>query len=89
MSATLSYDRLGVGRSAHPDGISVVQISYEVAQAASIAQRLRAGTLADVGKFDKVVAVGHCTFLPSLTRAAVLTESVRVQSPRRRRIGRS
>lgn len=29
--ATLSYDRLGTGRSAHPDGTNVVQIGYEIA----------------------------------------------------------
>ncbi|OCF57861.1 hypothetical protein L486_03882 [Kwoniella mangroviensis CBS 10435] len=57
--ATLSYDRLGVGRSAKPDGTNVVQIAYEIAQSISIAQSLRAGNLSDVGKFNKIVGVGH------------------------------
>ncbi|WVQ64984.1 uncharacterized protein L199_003154 [Kwoniella botswanensis] len=57
--ATLSYDRLGVGRSAKPDGTNIVQITYEIAQSISIAQALRAGNLSDVGKFDKIVGVGH------------------------------
>ncbi|WWC87941.1 uncharacterized protein L201_002841 [Kwoniella dendrophila CBS 6074] len=57
--ATLSYDRLGVGRSAKPDGTNVVQISYEIAQSVSIAQSLRSGNLSDIGKFNKIVGVGH------------------------------
>lgn len=57
--ATLSYDRLGVGRSAHPDGLQVVQIAYETAQSVAIAGQLRAGTLGDLGSFDKIVGVGH------------------------------
>ncbi|WWC60351.1 uncharacterized protein I303_102922 [Kwoniella dejecticola CBS 10117] len=57
--ATLSYDRLGVGRSAKPDGTNVVQIPFETAQSASIAQSLRAGNLSDIGIFDKIVGIGH------------------------------
>jgi hypothetical protein len=60
--STLSYDRLGVGRSAHPDGIDVVQINYEIAQAAAINAALRAGKLSDLGSFKKIVGVGHCKF---------------------------
>ncbi|WVR03773.1 hypothetical protein IAU60_000768 [Kwoniella sp. DSM 27419] len=57
--ATLSYDRLGVGRSAKPDGTNVVQISYEAAQAVAISEALRAGSLSDVPAYDTVVGVGH------------------------------
>ncbi|WVQ93484.1 hypothetical protein IAU59_000558 [Kwoniella sp. CBS 9459] len=57
--STLSYDRLGVGQSAKPDGTNIVQISYEIAQSAAIAQALRGGNLSDVGQFDTVVGVGH------------------------------
>jgi len=58
--ATLSYDRLGVGRSAHPDGTNIVQISYEISQSIAISQALRNGTLGNgVPKFLKVVGVGH------------------------------
>jgi hypothetical protein len=60
--ATLSYDRLGVGRSAHPDGTQVVQISYEIAQSTAIAKMLRDGSIGNgVPGFSKVVGVGHCT----------------------------
>ena len=65
--ATLSYDRLGVGRSAHPDGTQVVQIPYEIAQSEVIAGKLRDGSLGNgVPGFDKVVGVGHCMFSTSL-----------------------
>lgn len=58
--ATLSYDRLGVGRSAHPDGIQVVQISYEIAQSVNIAGQLRDGSFGNgVPQFSNVVGVGH------------------------------
>ncbi|OCF31655.1 hypothetical protein I316_06660 [Kwoniella heveanensis BCC8398] len=57
--STLSYDRLGVGQSAKPDGTNVVQISYEIAQSVAIAQALRSGNLSDVGQFGTVVGVGH------------------------------
>ena len=60
--ATLSYDRLGVGRSAHPNATQVVQISYEIAQSTAIAQMLRDGSVGNgVPGFSKVVGVGHCT----------------------------
>ncbi|KAK8861622.1 hypothetical protein IAR55_002445 [Kwoniella newhampshirensis] len=57
--ATLSYDRLGVGRSAKPDGTNVVQISFEAAQSVAISQMLREGSLHDLGSFDTIVGVGH------------------------------
>ena len=62
--ATLSYDRLGVGRSDHPDGTQIVQIPYEIAQSVAIAGKLRDGTLGNgVPAFNKVVGVGHCKSL--------------------------
>lgn len=64
--ATLSYDRLGVGRSAHPDGTQVVQIPYEIAQSVSIAQMLRDGKVGNgVPGFETVVGVGHCESVPA------------------------
>ncbi|ORY32493.1 Alpha/Beta hydrolase protein [Naematelia encephala] len=57
--ATLSYDRLGNRHSAHPDGLNVVQSSYEIAQAAAITAALRNGTLHNLGKFDKIIGLGH------------------------------
>ena len=57
--ATLSYDRLGVGKSSKPDGTQIVQIPFEIAQSAAIAASLRAGTFADLGAFETIVGVGH------------------------------
>jgi pimeloyl-ACP methyl ester carboxylesterase len=58
--ATLSYDRLGVGRSAHPDGTQVVQVAYEIAQSTAIAKSLRDGSIGNgIPQFNKVVGVGH------------------------------
>lgn len=59
ISATLSYDRLGVGKSAHPQGIQTVQINYEVAQSIEIAQHLRSGSFPNIPSFSKIVGVGH------------------------------
>jgi pimeloyl-ACP methyl ester carboxylesterase len=59
MAATLSYDRLGVGKSAHPNGIQTVQIYYEIAQSISIAQTLRSGSFPNIPAFSTVVGVGH------------------------------
>ena len=82
-TATLSYDRLGVGRSAHPDGIQVVQISYEIAEFAAIAGMLRAGSFAGIPAFSTVVGVGHsygsnllvglASTTPDILNATVLT----------------
>jgi len=56
--ATFSYDRLGVGLSAHPDPIQTVQSYLEVEIAHRLIKSLRNGALA--GKdFDKIAAVGH------------------------------
>jgi len=64
--ATLSYDRLGVGNSSHPDGINVVQQDYEVAESIGIAEALRNGYLSDLGSFSTVVGVGHCMWLEAV-----------------------
>ncbi|WWC96901.1 hypothetical protein V866_003776 [Kwoniella sp. B9012] len=57
--ATLSYDRLGVGRSAHPDGTNIVQMPFEIQQSISIPHSLREGRLADIGKFETIIGIGH------------------------------
>ncbi|WRT65743.1 uncharacterized protein IL334_002691 [Kwoniella shivajii] len=73
--ATLSYDRLGVGRSAKPDGTNIVQISYEIAQSISIAESLRSGNLSDLGQFNKIVGVGHSYGSNLLTGVASVSPS--------------
>lgn len=72
-AATLSYDRLGVGRSDHPNGVNDVQIAYEVAQSAAIASALRSGSLADAGTWNKIVGVGHCTWAVFMFDKTMLT----------------
>jgi pimeloyl-ACP methyl ester carboxylesterase len=58
--ATLSYDRLGVGNSSHPDGIQTVQQPYEIAESVTIAGKLRDGSIGNgVPTFSTVVGVGH------------------------------
>jgi hypothetical protein len=59
MTATLSYDRLEVGKSAHPNGIQTVQINYEIAQSISIAGSLRSGSFPNIPAFSTVVGIGH------------------------------
>ena len=82
-AATLSYDRLGVGRSAHPDGVQVVQSPYELAQAVTIGEMIRAGSFNNVPAYDTVVSIGHSygsalvagltKVAPDLYNASVLT----------------
>jgi hypothetical protein len=61
--ATLSYDRLGTGQSAHPDGTNVVQTGYEIAQSIAISKGLREGTLSEhVPSHEHIVGIGHCQF---------------------------
>jgi hypothetical protein len=57
--ATLSYDRLGVGKSAHPNGIQTVQINYEIAQSIAIANKLRSGSFPNIASFSNLVGIGH------------------------------
>ena len=56
--ATFSYDRLGVGKSDHPDPIQVVQAPIHVEIAHQLVQQLRPGTLG-ARFFPNVVGVGH------------------------------
>lgn len=56
--ATFSYDRLGTGRSDHPDPIQVVQASIQVEIAHVLVQMLRAGKVGG-RSFKNVVGVSH------------------------------
>ncbi|KAF2718028.1 alpha/beta-hydrolase [Polychaeton citri CBS 116435] len=71
--ATLSYDRLGVGQSAKPDGVNIVQAPLEVEIAHSLARALRNGTLGNT-RFDTVVGVGH-------SFGSIITQAVTSQHP--------
>ena len=55
---TFSYDRLGVGASAHPDPIQTVQASLQVEIAHTLATYLREGKIGGY-VFKSVVGVGH------------------------------
>lgn len=55
---TFSYDRLGVGGSAKPDPIEIVQSPLQVSIAHSLISMLRSGAIAST-KFSKIVGVGH------------------------------
>jgi hypothetical protein len=50
---------LGVGKSAHPNGIQTVQEAYEIAQSVAIAQHLRDGSFSGISAYNTVVGVGH------------------------------
>lgn len=56
--ATFSYDRLGVGQSAHPDPIQMVQGPTEIAVAHSLLQMLRSKK-ARGPTFKHIIGVGH------------------------------
>ena len=56
--ATFSYDRIGVGKSEHPDPIQVVQGPLQVEIAHFLVSSLRAGQIGGYS-FDTVVGVGH------------------------------
>ena len=56
--ATFSYDRLGVGKSEHPDPIQIVQAPIQVEIAHRLITLLRSGTLGG-HLFKNVVGVGH------------------------------
>ncbi len=57
--ATLSYDRLGLGASAHPDPIQVVQAPMEIEITHQIIQQLRNTRTFGDTRFEKVIGVGH------------------------------
>lgn len=56
--ATFSYDRLGSGRSEHPDPVQVVQVPLQVSLAHELIAKLKAGLIGGIA-FEKVVGVGH------------------------------
>lgn len=57
--ATLSYDRLGIGASDHPDPIQVVQAPLEIEIAHQLISYLRNTETFCGTKFEKVIGVGH------------------------------
>ncbi|KAH8588433.1 hypothetical protein B0O99DRAFT_639207 [Bisporella sp. PMI_857] len=82
--STLSFDRLGIGKSSHGRVLNEIQANLEVAATAALTQRLRNGTFPGVNHaFEKVVHVGHSfgsiqTYIlanqyPNLTDGIVLT----------------
>ena len=56
--ATLTYDRLGIRNSQHPDPVRVVQNTAHVEIAHGLTQLLRTGQLGG-RRWDQVVGVGH------------------------------
>ena len=56
--ATLAYDRLGVGKSDHPDPIQVVQATVDVEILHGLVRLLRSGHVGP-GHFKNVIGVGH------------------------------
>ncbi|KAL8907501.1 MAG: hypothetical protein Q9207_001368 [Kuettlingeria erythrocarpa] len=56
--ATLSYDRIGVGKSQHPDPLQVVQAPLQVEIAHGLVAMLRNAQIVQHA-FKKVVGVGH------------------------------
>ncbi|KAL6886477.1 Alpha/Beta hydrolase protein [Trichoderma longibrachiatum] len=71
--ATLSYDTLGVGKSAHPDPIQTAQASSQLAIAHHLASLLRHSHLAGFS-FENVVGVGH-------SAGSTLTQAITTQYP--------
>ncbi|PVI01824.1 hypothetical protein DM02DRAFT_524272 [Periconia macrospinosa] len=56
--ATFSYDRLGTGRSDHPDPKQVVQAPLQVDLAHVLIQKIKSGSVGGI-HFNSVVGVGH------------------------------
>jgi pimeloyl-ACP methyl ester carboxylesterase len=82
--ATLSFDRLGLGKSSHGHPLNEIQIFVEIAATAELTRMLRNGTFPGANhSFQKVVHVGHsfgsiqtynlANMYPDLTDAIVLT----------------
>lgn len=71
--ATLSYDQIGVGFSAHPDPIQDVQATSQVAVLHQLVEILRSERLGRFS-FDNVVGVGH-------SAGSTLTQAVTTQYP--------
>jgi pimeloyl-ACP methyl ester carboxylesterase len=75
----LTYDRLGVGESDHPDAYTVVQAPLELEILKQVTLMARNGTLYNIGRHvpghnapDKIVHVGH-SFGSFLTSAFIAT----------------
>ncbi|KAL0959021.1 hypothetical protein HGRIS_014332 [Hohenbuehelia grisea] len=63
--AIFTYDRLGVGRSSKPNGITEVQISTEIAIAAALVDKVKQKL-----QFKNIVGIGHSFGSIQLTRIA-------------------
>ncbi|KAI1121286.1 Alpha/Beta hydrolase protein [Nemania abortiva] len=72
--ATLSYDQLGVGKSAHPDPIQIVQATSQVAATHELVGLLRNAKMGGY-HFDKIVGVGH-------SAGSTLTQGITTKYPR-------
>lgn len=81
--ATLAYDRLGAGRSEHPDPIQDVQAAVQVEIVHQLTQALRDGNIDGKHKFKSVIGTAHSSGnilligqllkYPKDTDAAILT----------------
>ncbi|EKG22039.1 hypothetical protein MPH_00630 [Macrophomina phaseolina MS6] len=57
---TLSYDRLGIGKSQHGDPLNEIQANIEIAALRSLTSQLRSGSFPGVKTaYDTIVHVGH------------------------------
>lgn len=56
---TLSLDRLGSGKSDHPDPIDVLQAPYQWELIHDIVRQIRAGKVKEIARPQQVVYVGH------------------------------
>ncbi|OJD28607.1 alpha beta-hydrolase, partial [Diplodia corticola] len=82
--ATLSYDRLGIGKSQHGDPLNEIQINLEIAALRALTEQARQGRFPNVNAtFSRIVHVGHsfgsiqsyvlAALHPTLTDGLVLT----------------
>ena len=72
--ATFAYDRLGVGQSAHPDPIQIVQLPAEVEITHGLAQLLRTGAVGG-RPFNSIAGGGH-------SLGSIITTGVTAKYPR-------
>ncbi|CAI7641347.1 unnamed protein product [Penicillium viridicatum] len=80
---TLSYDRLGLGKSSHGDAKNEIQAFLEIEALAQLTRMVRSGKLANIKSPAKVIHVGHSfgsaqtvalsAMYPDLSDALVLT----------------
>lgn len=73
LTVTNQYDRLGTGKSDHPDPVQVVQTPLEVAIAKELIHILRKGKIASTS-FKHVVSVGH-------SFGSIITQGITAESP--------